>query len=84
MEQESKTVRKGDKGGVPNPLSGDRSLTTLTDNAMWHNSGIDTEDNGENVYKPNPFLGPPIDECIKCLLAENYREETDPTDWIMS
>jgi len=58
---------------VPNPLGGDKSLTNMTDSAMWNNSGLNSEGDGENIYAPNPFLGPPIDHCIKCLLAENYR-----------
>lgn len=52
----------------------DKGLTNMTDNAMWMNSGLANEDNGENVYLPNIHLGPPIDHCIKCLLAENYKE----------
>jgi hypothetical protein len=56
----------------------------MTDNAMRQNSAIISDSEGDNVYLPNPHLGPPIDHCIKCLLAENYKEETDPTGWIMS
>jgi DNA ligase 1 len=42
------------------------------------------DEEGENVYLPNHRLGPPTDSCIKCLLAENYKDGVDPTDWIMS
>lgn len=42
------------------------------------------EQEGDNVYPPNLRLGSPIDYCIKCLLADNYKEGTDPTGWIMS
>lgn len=46
----------------------------MTDHAMWMNSGAIDEGAEENIYLPNDRLGPPIDKCIKCLLAENYKE----------
>jgi hypothetical protein len=45
-EQETKTTRKKDTTQVPNPLGGDRSLTNMTDNAMWHNSVLNNEGDG--------------------------------------
>lgn len=56
----------------------------MTDNAMQLKSNLSVADEGTNHYIPNLRLGPPIDVCIKCLLAENYKDGTDPTGWIMS
>jgi ATP-dependent DNA ligase len=56
----------------------------MTDNAMWVNSNLVTEESGPNVYLPNAMLGPPLETYFKCLLADNYKEEMDPVGWIMS
>ena len=72
--QKKDTLRTKKEGG----------LTAMTDNAMWANAGLITEQSGPNVYLPNPMLGAPLDTYFKCLLADNYKEEIDPTGWIMS
>lgn len=56
----------------------------MTNKAIESNSFLNCEDSSENVYQLNKNLGPPTEECIKCLLAENYKEGTDPKEWIMS
>ena len=56
----------------------------MTNNAMNQIQQQIDETEEQNIYPPNHLLGPPIDICIKCLLAQNYKEETDPTGWIMS
>jgi ATP-dependent DNA ligase len=85
LEQHSQSTRK-EGSTIPNPFSHTtgKSLTAMTDNAIELRSGLDIGEGGENVYLLNGRLGLPIDYCIKCLLAENYKEGTDPTGWIMS
>jgi len=41
----------------------------MTDDAMHLKSDLERIDEGANEYVPNIRLGPPIDHCIKCLLA---------------
>jgi hypothetical protein len=69
------------------------SITAMTDDAMSHRSRNTSEAHSDRSFvddEDNSFadtksaLGPPISGCIKVLLAEHYKENLDPTGWIMS
>ena len=69
------------------------SITSMTDDAMSHRSRNTSPAHSDRSYmddEDNSFadthttLGPPISGCIKVLLAEHYKEDTDPKGWIMS
>ena len=67
----------------------------MTDDAISHRSrntssaksdrSAQSGDEEDNEYiDTQSKLGRPTSECIKVLLAETYKEDSDPTGWIMS
>lgn len=67
----------------------------MTDDAMSNRSrnsssaksdrSYASDDEEDNVYTDTKSkLGNPASDCIKVLLAETYKEDLDPTGWIMS
>jgi hypothetical protein len=67
----------------------------MTDDAISHRSrnnssaksdrSVASDDEEDNQYiDTHSKLGSPTTACIKVLLAETYKEDLDPTGWIMS
>lgn len=89
-KRQTKTKPKADSSRGGNVLS----ITDMTDDAMSHRSrntsqaksdrSADSDADNNSYMSTHTKLGSPTSACIKVLLAETYKEDLDPTGWIMS